>query len=1002
MQVKKRTGDLVDFDKQKIKNAILKAMSAIEKENEQLAEDVSIAVEEKIKSAFKRRVTSVEDIQDSIEVTLLEKDIFDVAKAYILYRAKRKELRDAKEELLSGKTDDLKFSLNALTVLERRYLLKDEFGKIIETPKELFRRVAKNIAQGDKNYDDNADLAKIEDDFFQIMIDQKFLPNTPCLMNAGAPLQQLSACFVLPVGDSMEEIFEAVKQTALVHKSGGGTGFSFSRLRPKNDIVQSTKGYSSGPISFMTVFNAATEVIKQGGKRRGANMGILRVDHPDILEFITAKEDEGTLNNFNISVGLTEDFMKAVENGEYYDLVAPHNGKIMSSIDAKQVFDLIVVMAWKNGEPGIIFLDRMNADNPTPHVGVIESTNPCITKDTWIFTGKGPRKVEDLIGINFGAVVDGVACKISELGFFKTGKKEVFEIVTKEGYKIKLTDNHKLMKLENSKRKWVEVKNLSLGDVLVLHNHKDMVWNIIDHDKEDIERASSATYESFLKNIFANCLLQETKEHIIIKLSHKSKTMLEKIQRMLLRLGIFSEINKTLIISDDNLRVFYERIGFTDKSKSEKLKKLISSYKRKLNKDEFSVTVDSIKSIGKTDVYDVIVPGTNAFDGNGFYCHNCGEQPLLPYESCNLGSINVDKFAIEQKDSLFDFDWDVLRKTVHTAVHFMDNVIDMNKFPLSQIKDLTLSNRKLGLGIMGFADLLFKLKIPYNSDDGVKFAEKLMKFIRDEGRLKSIELARIRGTFPNYKLSVYQKQDLPLRNATITTIAPTGTISMIADASSGIEPLFALVFTKENILNNEKLMYVHPYFEEVLKERGVHTPEIMKKISQEGTIAHIEEIPEDIRKIFVTAHDISPEWHIKMQAAFQKYTDNAVSKTVNFPSTASTEDVANVYRLAYKLGCKGVTIYRDKSRSIQVLNIKSKNGNTQDSTNIARSYLDAAKLTLVRKQAHIDEFNSNPSKKKESGKQDKDSKETCPVCKGKLNFVEGCASCPSCGFSYCS
>ncbi len=570
---------------------------------------------------------------------------------------------------------NIKISPKSKIVLEERYLKKSESGEIIETPEEMFRRVASNIALADAEYKSNADIETLKDQFQSAMSNLEFLPNSPTLMNAGREYQQLSACFVLPVEDSIESIFDTVKYAALIHQSGGGTGFSFSNIRPKNDIVTSSGGKASGPISFMKVFNEATEAINQGGFRRGANMAVLRIDHPDILDFISAKDREGSLINFNISVAITDKFMKDLEENRKYSLVNPRNGAVVRQLYAREVFDKLIHAAWKNGEPGAIFIDRINDSNPTPDVGEIESTNPC------------------------------------------------------------------------------------------------------------------------------------------------------------------------------------------------------------------------------------------------------GEQPLLPFESCVLGSINLTRMLI-QEDGSYKINWGKLSDTIKLGVHFLDNIIDMNKYPLTETAEITRRNRKIGLGVMGFADMLLMMGIPYNSTDALNIADKLMIIFSKEADLASAKLAEERGVFPNFEKSMLNEPgSLKLRNATRTTIAPTGTLSIIANCPCGIEPIFALSYV-HHILGDKHISGLHPLFEEVAREKGFYTSALVREISAKGTIKDIKSIPEDIKRIFVTARDISPEWHIRIQAAFQEHVDNAVSKTINFPQDTTKEDVERAFLLAYESGCKGITVYRDKSRMSQALSIE--------------------------------------------------------------------------------
>ena len=660
----KRDRRIVDFDSSRIRDAVYKAFIAVELHDGEKAESVTKEVVKLLEERFKGRAPSVEDAQDLVIEVLRKKGHGRVAEAYETYRNKKREIRELREKL---NIELPKLTVNALEVLRQRYLLRDENEKIVESPDQLFSRVAKAVAASDRRYGEN--MGQTEQVFYRMMSQLEFVPNTPTLFNAGTQLGQLSACFVLPVEDSLEGIFNAAKNMALIEQSGGGVGFDFSRLRPKGDIVRSTKGVASGPVSFMRIFDTGTEIIKAGGKRRGAMMAVLRVDHPDVLEFITSKQQPGFLSNFNISVAVTDDFMKALNEGEEYWLVNPRNKEKTKKLIAREVWNLMAKSAWMSGDPGVIFIDEINRHNPTPLVGKIESTNPC------------------------------------------------------------------------------------------------------------------------------------------------------------------------------------------------------------------------------------------------------GEQPLLPYESCNLGSINLSRMVEDGK-----VDWKKLREIVRNAVHFLDNVIDANKYPLKEIEQITLANRKIGLGVMGFADMLIKLGVPYDTEEALNLGQQVMEFIETEGHRKSVELGEERGSFPNFEGSIWKEKHSAMRNATVTTVAPTGTISIIAGCSSGIEPIFAISFIR-NVLGGTRLFETNPLFESMAKERGFYSAKLLEEIARTGSAQKVDGLPEDMKRLFITALDIKPEWHVKMQAAFQKYTDNAVSKTANLPTEATVEDIRGIYELAWKLKCKGVTAFRYGSKPEQVLYI---------------------------------------------------------------------------------
>jgi ribonucleoside-diphosphate reductase alpha chain len=1630
-KVKKRDGRLAEFEKDKIVNAIFKAAKSVGGEDLELAKSLAEKVIQLIDENFVKDVPTVEQIQDIVEKVLIENGHAATAKAYIIYRKEREESRKAKEML--GVRDELKLPLNTIKVLKARYLIKDEEGNVIESTSEMFRRVSMHLALVEILYHDHVfdrskeqtikDLPELdglpkkaaelglninnvkmlqrayqrlnqrkqmkvsfselleilknkwseiqakEEEFYVMISSFEFMPNSPTLMNSGAPLGQLSACFVLPVGDSLDTIFDALKYTAVIHQSGGGTGFSFSKLRPNGDVVKSTKGIASGPLSFMRVFDVATDVIKQGGcisadslirtdkgvvpiakllncpsfgsnptnhlvytngdferaflaedngvaevykikteigteikatynhqirvvgsdgkfswkevqdikngdwvvhvldghighdaelppknirqhfnanrlkipkkmtpelaellgiymadgctstggriifsvekndihlmkmieelmskvfglklgivqkksgdnsvclvfyskdlcrlfkefewkkekslhafipshvfqssaesarsflrglfegdgdihadgyprlysaseklvkdaqqllfglgivstihsyksknrfgknpiyhlniiqersvdefankigfiserkneklasrrkekafeqfdiipnqgsllrelykgpgrgcgkgrsklganrqlyrdlqhhldaiesgssrnltrkrlktllekhkglrhpqlikladnsyfysrisgitkeraytmdimvpageqfvansilvhnKRRGANMGIMRIDHPDILDFITSKDSENrVLTNFNISVAVTDKFMKALENDAEYDLLNPRTSVPFKRLFARQVWEMITYQAWKTGDPGVIFIDEINKYNQTPHIGLIEATNPCVAENMLVPTEHGLIDMKTLAdGHHTTLLVDRRTVGREDtdispmLNAWKTGVKQTYKLITNSGYEMVATADHKIM----TSRGWVPLSELKMGKDRVLIQAGAGMWNtngklpfevkneftgkngrkynfnfphkwskglgqilgwligdgwirdgdenrrvglsfgaddrqILEylkplinemygreikevkrkngvihlsyHGKEFVDffkklgvkavkagekevpssifTATEDAVSGFLQGIFSSdgtIGFQEKNKTAYIRLTSKSQKLLKQVQLLLLNFGIKSRLydrsrkpRKTfrytskngeertyasdgvlfeLNISRDNIPRFTKKIGFLCKKHCIKLAKI---EKRSYYKDVFEDEVLEIKPNGTEAVYDLAEPQTHSFICNGIVVSNCGEQPLLPYESCNLGSINLSKMLKETKGSS-DVDWDKLAKTTKASVQFLDNVIDANSYPIKQIEFMTHANRKIGLGVMGFADMLIKLGMRYDSEEALKLGEKIMKFVTDAGREMSVELGKNRGNFPNFTGSLWEKKAYKhMRNATVTTIAPTGTISIISDCSSGIEPLFAVAFVRKNVLSGDELVDVNKLFEKYAREKGFYSEELMHEISRSGSVEHIDAVPKTAKELFKTAHDIDYEWHIKMQAAFQKYTDNAVSKTINMRNDAGIKDVENAYTLAYKLKCKGVTIYRDMSKAVQVIHIGD----------------DKRKKT---KMVKTDE------EKKELN----ESEEMCPVCKSKLFSAEGCYTCLSCGYSKC-
>jgi ribonucleoside-diphosphate reductase alpha chain len=1228
--VKKRDGKIVEFDKNKITEAIWKAIQAVEGKDrklaEKLAEEVVSLLEKKLKP---EEIPYVEQIQDLVEQVLVKSGNYEVAKAYITYRKKKEEIRREKIEILQGFYEEevaKKFSLNALKLMASRYLLKNEEGKIIEGPKQMFERVAMLVVIPDLLHDSRvfdkegkqevkSNEFKLEDyedklgfrtengfitwnkyhlekmlslynelnsqgkmkvsfkeflkmlengefqdyyknfkEYFDLMVSKKFLPNSPTLFNAGARLGQLSACFVIGIEDDIVSIMDAAKDAAIIFKSGGGIGINYSKLRPEGDVVASTGGIASGPVSFMKIIDTVTDVVKQGGKRRGANMGILESWHPDILKFIHAKEKEGQFENFNISVMIDDNFWNCYEKNEKYALINPRNGRVVEYVDPKFLLNEIATLAWRTADPGVLFLDNINKRNVQKESrGLIRATNPCVTGDTRILTPYGLLRAESLLHLNnengflknrINIVVDGEgevvyttvhgktlsisSPLIMDAEVWKVGFKPTVKLILENGMEIEVTEDHKLLTKEGwIESKYCEGKELKLaridvdkienyglkevgeikldnelgfllgwlvgdgyvGEKVFFYFNANTERKIAEYVKIAIEKRFGVKVSVFERNneiwiyvskkeivdLFKKLMRKKTTLPEIVflansefvkgflfglfsadgyvdndgavKLTSSNKELLKETQLLLTLFGIFSKIYERpykrkfeyvtfngekreyesngyfeLIIKNYSRKIFEDKIKLID-SKNEKL--LNKLKKTKIDKEFIKVL--RVEYVGEKIVYDFSVPGFNRYISNGVISHNCGEQPLYEYESCNLGSINLYAMIKFDENGNAYFDWEDYKKTIEVAYRFLDNIIDVNKYPIEKIEKASKNVRRIGLGYMGLADAMFALNIPYNSEEGFDFIKKVSEFLTYYAMCYSVERAKERGVFPFYEITSYKKGEMPIegfyhkeiwnldwedlrqkilkygiRNVEVTSIAPTGSISMFFDISSGIEPQFSLVFEKRVTVGS--FFYTDIELEKQLKEEGLYNDNILRKIAENGgTLQGIEEIPEHMRKIFVTALDI-PWWdHVRAQAVAQLWITTSISKTINLPSFATVEDVLEAYIAAYKMGCKGITIYREGSKSKQVLYAPSqaeKDRIFETIRLVKNNTLNIMKKLGLKEPSLIEKLSKNENLEKLKSYNEK--MEKCPICDyEKIVYQTGCANCLECGWSAC-
>jgi len=1133
-EVVKRDGSIAKFDIKKIAGSIEHAGRDTGEYKKTQSSKILEAVKDKLlKLAPSAKQLTVQQIRDVVEPTIAEAGFFGTAKYYILF-GEKKQQKETKKKILITEPD---LSPTALAVTKKRYLRTDMQGNVLETPGEMFWRVARHMAKAEIQWGENGIVDETAKKFFERMVNFKFVCAGKAMFEAGNPggTGQLSSCFVLPIRDSIQDIFKTLGEAAVVHKNNGGTGFNFSKIRPHGDKVKNVPNASSGPVDFIKAFSAALSQILQGAKRQGANIAILNADHPDIEEFIRMKVEDGTVKNFNISVGVTNKFMEAVQANRDWELINPRNGEVWKTIKARDLFNMIAEYAWATGDPGLAFLDRLQDDNPTPSLGKIDATNPCITGDARIPTKYGIIRFDELIEISkkekaieisIDSRMDKDKEKIASNIQF-TGVKKVFEIETTHGFSIKATADHKFM----TNKGWVELQKLKKGDKLHIQfgegiwseekkldeivsftqkypatypkkatkelgemlgylvgdgfvrcDSKDAYtkiafgnertdlqlyfqkilkdWEVFSGIYSPVERTKQlSSHSKKLSHYFVDlgvlCVRSEEKrvpesiyrmprevacgflrglftadgtigfvenKSSYVRLTSKSKSLLRDAQLLLLNLGIFSKIyNRSraprksvfpsylradgieisyssdgilweLEISKDQVLKYLKEVGFILTTHKEKIDKLLSkTYYKQQNIDE----ILSITELGEEKVYDLTEPQTHSFVANGFVVHNCGEIPLLPYESCNLTSLVLNNHLKKNDKGKWEIDWDDLEKSIKLGVRFLDDMIEVNTYALEDIRQMVKEgNRRIGLGVMGFAHLLYKMDIPYDSEEAVRLSERIAKFMRKKAEEASQELGKERGPFANFDVSVYAGSAERYRNCALLMIAPTGTTSLLANTSSGIEPVFSLVqvrrgFNEDSMKNSPTTEFtiVDPIFEKFLDEKfdKKTKDKILRQIIGDGGVDNVKELKKEEKRLFATTHAIKPEWHVRIQGAWQKWIDNSVSKTINFPHEATVEDVKKAYMLGWKLGCKGITIYRDGSKMDQVLNIAGKEGKLSKDTKVkSEKGVSVSEAHRVAKN-----ITSIP--------------QVCPECaSASIKNESGCVSCADCGWSKCT